>query len=89
MNKYTVETLIAASAVKRGTIEMPEQTYGSKFNKAFKSLLMKRAKASMGLTDVEGMTEDWGDYIAFIPYGRDTVMYINRGTLGQSYLRHW
>ena len=75
---------------KRATIEMPEETkYGCKYKKAFKSALMKRAKAKMGLAGVRGKTEDRGDYIAFIPYGRDTVMYVNPGTLGQSYLRHW
>lgn len=70
--------------VKRATVTMPELThYGydggtnyAKANKAFGRELMKRAKAEMGLTGVRGRREDWGDMIAFYPYGYATVMFI-------------
>ena len=91
MNKYNIEytDTFAGEAnycwVKRATVTMPELThYGYdggtnyvKANKAFERELMKRAKAEMGLTSVRGRREEWGDCIAFYPYGSNTVMFIS------------
>ena len=73
------------SWVKRATVAMPELThYGydgstgyAKANKIYKRELMKRAKAAVGLTGVRGRVEDYGDSIAFRPYGLLQVVFIN------------
>ena len=70
--------------VKRDTVIMPELThYGydggtnySKANKTYERELMRKAKASMGLTGIRGHKEVWGDTVAFYPYGSNTVMFI-------------
>lgn len=72
------------SWVKRATIDMPELThYGYdgntnyvKANKTFQRELMKRAKASMGLTGVKGKTHSYGDGFEFRPHNSCTVMFI-------------
>ena len=90
MNKYDVELTdtFAGEAnycwVKRARVSMPELThYGydggsnyAKANKVYKRELMKRAKRSMGLTSVRGVTHDYGDMIEFRPYGLLQVMFI-------------
>ena len=91
MNTYNVEYTDAFggeanySWVKRATVTMPELThYGydggtnyAKANKVFERELMKRAKAEIGLTGVRGIKEDWGDCIAFRPYGSATIMFVS------------
>jgi len=72
------------SWINRKVVTMPELThYGydggtnySKANKVFERELMKRAKASMGLTNVSGKTYWHGDMCEFRPYGSATIMFI-------------
>jgi hypothetical protein len=73
------------SWVRRAQIIMPEEErdtiYTSaatiaKRRRAYRQLLMRRAKASAGLTGVRGRTEHYGDMIDFRPYGSCTVMFI-------------
>lgn len=71
--------------VKRATVAMPELThYGydggtnyRKANRVFTRELMRKAKAAVGLTGVRGRREEWGDTIAFYPYGSATVLFIS------------
>ena len=71
--------------VKRATVAMPELThYGydggtnyCKANRVFTRELMRKAKAAVGLTGVRGRREEWGDTIAFYPYGSATVLFIS------------
>ena len=71
--------------VERRILTMPELTHFgydggtnySKANKVYERELMKAAKASVGLTGVRGRKENWGDTIAFYPYGYCTVLFIN------------
>jgi len=44
--------------------------------KSFKRELMKKAKAEMGLTNVQGRKDEHGDEIAFYPYGACVVMFV-------------
>ncbi len=72
--------------IKRDTDHMPQLTdYGytgssdgsySKANKVYERELMRKAKAKVGLTGIRGRKEDWGDTIAFYPYGLNMVMFI-------------
>ena len=72
------------SWVKRATVSVPELThYGydgaqgyAKADRAQHRQLMRKAKAAMGLTGARGRREDWGDAIAFYPYGAAKVMFI-------------
>ena len=72
------------SWVKRETVTMPELThYGYdgginyvKANKVFERELMKRAKASVGLTGVRGVAAHYGDMMEFRPHRSCTVMFI-------------
>lgn len=71
--------------VERVTISMPELThYGydgssgyAKANRVFERELMRRAKASVGLTGVRGQRMDIGDTIEFKPYGMCAVLFIS------------
>jgi len=73
------------SWVERATIAMPELThYGydgssgyGKANRVFERELMRRAKASVGLTGIRGQRMDIGDTIEFKPYGMCTVLFIS------------
>jgi len=56
------------SWVKRATIEVPEFTT--------QSLVMRRAKAAMGLTGVRGRVEDYAEHWKFKPYNSCTVMFV-------------
>ena len=38
---------------------------------------MRQAKAAVGLTGCRGRKEDYGDMIAFYPYGYNTVLFLN------------
>lgn len=89
-NKYEIEYTDTFggdpnySWVKRATVTMPELThYGydggtnyCKAHKAFKRALMKKAKATMGLSGVRGILTEYGETIEFRPYRSCTVMFI-------------
>ena len=72
------------SWVKRAQVSVPELThYGydgaqgyAKADREQHRQLMRKAKASVGLTGARGRREDWGDTIAFYPYGSATVMFV-------------
>ena len=72
------------SWVNRQTVHMPELTHygydgGSNYtraNRIAKRELMRRAKASVGLTNVRGVKSDYGDSIEFRPYGACVVMFV-------------
>jgi hypothetical protein len=73
------------SWVRRAQIAMPEEerdtVYTSaatiaKRRRAYRKLLMRRAKAAVGLTGVRGRVESYGDVIEFRPYGSCTVMFV-------------
>lgn len=55
--------------VKRRVISVPRGARSQR-------LIMRRAKASVGLTGVRGRTYDHGDLIEFRPYGLCQVMYV-------------
>jgi hypothetical protein len=90
MNVYNVEftdTLNGEanySWVRRDTVDMPELThYGydgctnySRANKIASRELMRRAKATMGLTGIRGRVHHHGDMTEFRPYRSCTVMFI-------------
>lgn len=90
MNKYDVEYTDTFGGdanyawVRRATIGMPELThYGydggtnyCKANRTYQRELMKRAKASMGLTGVRGTTYHHGDMSEFRPYRSCTVLFV-------------
>ena len=71
--------------VDRATVTMPELThYGydgstnyAKAKARMERHLMRKAKAAMGLSGVRGRREDWGDTLAFYPYGSATVMLVS------------
>ena len=71
--------------VRRHKVTMPELThYGydggtnySKANKVFERELMKKAKATVGLTGVRGVVRRYGDSLEFRPYRMATVLFIN------------
>ena len=72
------------SWVNRATVVMQELThYGydggtnyAKANKIANRELMRRAKAEMGMTNVRGRVDHYGDTIEFRPYRMCRVMYI-------------
>lgn len=90
MNKHDVEYTDTFGGeanyawVQRDTITMPELThYGydggtnySKANRTYQRELMKRAKASMGLTGARGVTYHHGDMSEFRPYRSCTVLFV-------------
>lgn len=55
--------------VKRATITAPDD--------ASRALIMRRAKAAIGLTGSRGRTADFGDTIEFRPHGFCTVMFVS------------
>jgi len=73
------------SWVRREIIAVPKLTHygydGStnyvKANRIANRELMKRAKAVMGLTNVRGVTSNYGDMIEFRPYKSNTIMFIS------------
>jgi len=70
--------------VKHGKVVVPDLVhYGydglhgySKADKAQRVQIMRKVKAELGITGVRGVTEDWGDCIAFRPYGMATILFI-------------
>jgi hypothetical protein len=72
------------SWVTRETVTMPELThYGydgatnyTKCVRVYERELMKRAKATMGLTGVRGTSTSYGDSLEFRPYRCNTVMFV-------------
>lgn len=91
MNKYSVEYTDTFggeanySWVERRSVAMPELThYGydggtnySKANKVFERELMRKAKASVGLTGVRGTVTRYGDEMTFVPFGSNTILFIS------------
>lgn len=91
MNHYDVEYTDTFGGeanycwVRRAVIEVrPEApdtwdtsaaTVGRK-RRAYRRDVMRKAKASMGLTGVRGVRHDHGDLIEFRPYGSCTVMFV-------------
>lgn len=49
---------------------------GRREPKAFQRVLMRRAKAAVGMTGVRGRTEPYGDGYEFRPYGMCQVMFV-------------
>lgn len=90
MNTYDVEytdtfgSEANYSWVRRETVQMPELTHygydgGTNYvraNRIANRELMKRAKASVGLTGVRGVTTHHGDMSEFRPYGMCTVLFV-------------
>lgn len=72
------------SWVNRKTVIMPELThYGydgssnyTKANRIFNRELMRKAKASVGLTGIRGKVEDYGDDLSFRPYRICQIMFV-------------
>lgn len=72
--------------VRCASVTVPELTYYgytgsadgsySRANRIAQRELMKAAKAKMGLTNVRGRTESFGDTLAFHPYGMCLVMFV-------------
>jgi hypothetical protein len=56
------------SWVRRAEIEVPDD--------ASRALIMRRAKASVGITGCRGTRSGWGDGFEFRPYGICTVMFV-------------
>jgi hypothetical protein len=54
--------------VRRATIEVPRE--------ASQALIMRRAKAAMGLSGDSGRTESEGDGYRFVPYHSCTVLFV-------------
>ena len=89
-NKYYVEYtdtfggVANYSWVARHTVDMPELAhYGYdgattyvKANRVYQRELMRRAKATVGLTGARGTTTDYGDTLEFRPYRKATVLFI-------------
>ena len=73
------------SWVKRASISVPELPhYGydgakgyAKASKAQERQIMRKAKASVGLTGARGRKEYHGETIAFYPYRSCTVMFVS------------
>lgn len=55
------------SWVRRETISLPDN--------ASRLVIMRKAKAAMGLSGVRGRSTDYGDSLEFRPYGMCTVMF--------------
>lgn len=73
------------SWVRRETVTMPELTHygydGStnyvKSNKVFERELMRKAKASVGLTNIRGKVDRYGESLTFHPYKLLQVMFVS------------
>lgn len=63
------------SWVKRASIQTPSCDYRSP---SYRSTLMRRAKAAMGLSGVRGVTYWHGDMAEFRPYRMCRVMFVTR-----------
>lgn len=61
------------SWVRRATIADPDAPYMSR---AYKATLMRRAKASVGMSGVRGVTYHHGDMSEFRPYGACIVLFV-------------
>lgn len=84
MNIYSIEYTDTMggeanySWVRRATVTMPELThYGyARANRIYNRELMRKAKTAVGLQNVRGTVERYGDIIAFRPYRSATVLFI-------------
>lgn len=74
MNKWNVEYTDTYggeanySWVRRARVETPPR--------ARRALIMRRAKASVGLSGIRGQVTDCGDMLEFRPYGTASVMFV-------------
>lgn len=71
------------SWVTRKQVTMPDwdklpswDENGRKEPKGYRPMLMRKAKASVGLTGVRGVTTDFGEGYEFRPYRMCTVLFI-------------
>ena len=71
------------SWVNRSVISVPEWDHFKGWDgngriepKGYRQFLMRKAKASMGLTGRRGVVTDFGDTIEFRPYGSCTILFI-------------
>ena len=69
--------------IKRATIDVPEWHHFKGWDgngriepKGYRREVMRRAKASIGLTGARGVTTDFGDTIEFRPYRCATVLFV-------------
>ena len=65
------------SWVRRAAIEEPghfPKTTGE--HKARQRLIMRRAKAAVGMSGVRGVTQNYGDTYEFRPYGACVVLFV-------------
>lgn len=75
------------SWVRRATVTVPELThYGytgstdgsyARANKTQRYVIMRKAKAAIGLTGMRGRTVELGDTIEFRPYRSCTVLFVS------------
>ncbi len=61
------------SWVKRAQVSVPTVCGGRKREQ---SLVMRRAKAKMGMSGVRGITHNYGDMYEFRPYGACVIMFV-------------
>lgn len=63
--------------VRRATVSGGADMYGDKWTrKREQALVMRRAKAAVGLNGVKGVTSSYGDQYEFRPYGMAQVMFV-------------
>lgn len=63
--------------VRRATVSGGADMYGDEWTrKREQALVMRRAKAAVGLNGVRGVTESYGDGYEFRPYGLCQVMFV-------------
>ena len=90
MNKFNVEFTDTFGGepnfcwVKRSSITVPEWHHfagnsgnGTVEPKSYQRTVMRNAKASVGLSNVRGVTESCGDGYTFKPYGQCTILFVN------------
>lgn len=65
------------SWVRRACVEGPAELAATvKERRNTQRLIMRRAKAAVGLAGARGRTSDFGDGYAFRPYGSCTVLFV-------------
>lgn len=92
MNRYAIEYTDTFSGeanyswVKRASVTMPELThYGytgstdgtyARASKAYRRVLLRKAKATVGLSGVRGRVTEYGEGLEFRPYKSCTVLFV-------------